>query len=151
MPDTPEPETPQTILAFDFGLRRIGVAVGQTVTGSASPAGVVDNGGAGPDIERIRDLIAEWRPARLVVGLPVNADGSSSDMQARVRRFAQLLRTFELPVAMVDERYTSIEAEAGLRRARAEGRRGRITRAAVDAAAAVLIAERYLAGQQTSV
>jgi putative Holliday junction resolvase len=151
MQDTPESAAPETILAFDFGLKRIGVAVGQSVTGSAGPAGVVDNRDDGPDIERIRRLIDEWRPTRLVVGLPVHADGTPGDMQARVRRFAERLEEFGLPVALVDERYTSIEAETGLRAARAAGRRGRISREAIDAAAAVLIAERYLAGQRTSV
>lgn len=151
MQDTPESASPETILAFDFGLRRIGVAVGQSITGSASPAGVVDNRSDGPDLERIQRLIDEWRPARLVVGLPAHADGKPGEMQTRVRRFAESLGQFGLPVALVDERYTSLEAEAGLRSARAAGRRRRITREAIDAAAAVLIAERYLAGQRTSV
>ena len=138
---------PETILAFDFGLRRIGVAVGQTVTASASPLGIVDNGPGGPDQARIAALIKEWQPARLVVGMPAHADGSPSDMQASVRAFIAGLEQHALPVATVDERYSSIEAEAALKGARAAGSRGRITRAAIDSAAAVLIAERYLAAR----
>lgn len=138
---------PQTILAFDFGRRRIGVAVGQTVTESASPLGVVDNLEAGPDLDRIAALVAEWRPGILVVGMPAHADGSPSEMQKPVGEFIDLLATFELPIATVDERFTSVEAEAKLKDARAAGARGRISKASIDGAAAVLIAERYLAAR----
>jgi len=146
MPDTPETAPPETILAFDFGRRRIGVAVGQEVTGSASPLGVVSNDASGPDHGRIAALLDEWRPSRLVVGMPAHADGSSSVMQAHVRAFIDQLRRYDLPVATVDERYTSLEAEAVLKKARAQGSRGRISKSMIDSAAAVLIAERYLAG-----
>lgn len=151
MPDTPDATAPQTILAFDFGMRRIGVAVGQDVTGSASPLGVVANGGDGADHSRIKELIGEWRPASLVVGLPAHADGSASPMQTLVLQFVAELDRYGLPVTTVDERYTSLEAEAGLKNARAAGQRRRISREAIDSAAAVLIAERYLAGRHTSV
>jgi len=148
MPDTPDgaTRTPETLLAFDFGLRRIGVAVGQGVTGSASPLGIVVNGEAGPDFRRIAALIDEWRPARLVVGLPMHTDGSPSDLQKAAEAFAGDLARHGLPVETVDERYTSQEAAARLKDARAAGRR-RIRKDDIDAAAAVLIAERYLAGR----
>jgi len=149
MPDTPEAARPETVIAFDFGLRRIGVAVGQTVTASASPLGVVANDAGGPDHARIAALIDEWRPARLVVGLPAHADGTPSDIEKQVRGFIADLERYGLPIATVDERYTSIEAEAVLKRARSEGSRGRISKEAIDAAAAVLIAERYLAARRT--
>jgi putative Holliday junction resolvase len=138
---------PQTILAFDYGRRRIGVAVGQTVTESASPLGIVDNLDTGPDVEKIAALIAEWRPGLLVVGMPAHADGSPSDMQNYVRRFIELLKNYQLPIDTVDERFTSIEAEAKLKDARAAGTRGRISKESIDSAAAVLIAERYLAAR----
>ncbi len=133
-----------TILAFDFGLRRIGVAVGQDVTGSASPLGIVRNGDAGPDHTRIAELISEWRPSSLVVGMPYHADGSDSDIQAPVREFVESLEAYGLPVEAIDERYTSIEAQRLLKNARAAGTRGRLSKADVDSAAAVMIAERYL-------
>ena len=137
---------PETILAFDFGLRRIGVAVGQTVTGSASPLGVIANEAGRIDIDAIAAHVREWQPNRLVVGLPLMPDGSDSDMLAPVRKFAKLLERFGLPVETTDERYTSTEAERLLKTARADGRRGRIDKATIDSAAAVLIAERFLAG-----
>jgi putative Holliday junction resolvase len=143
MPDTPERGA--TVLAFDFGLRRIGVAVGQSITASASPLGVVANGDDGPDFETVAKLISEWQPSELVVGMPSHADGSPSEMREPVEAFIAALGQFQLPTATVDERYTSVEAEAVLKSARSEGRRGRIKKDEIDAAAAVLIAERYLA------
>jgi putative Holliday junction resolvase len=145
MPGTPELAGPSTILAFDFGLRRIGVAVGQSVTGSASPLGVVANRERRIDFEAIATLIDEWRPTVLVVGMPAHADGSESAMQKPVRAFIDALGRFGLPVEAVDERYTSVEAERVLKEARAAGSRGRIGKADIDSAAAVFIAERYLA------
>ena len=138
---------PTTILAFDFGLRRIGVAVGQSVTGSASPLGTIANRESGIDREAIAALLREWRPTLLVVGMPMHADGSASDMQNPVEAFIEQLRSFGLPVESVDERYTSAEAERVLKEARASGSRGRITKEEIDSAAAVFIAERYLASE----
>ena len=138
---------PTTILAFDFGLRRIGVAVGQSVTGSASPLAVVANRETGVDHSAIAALIREWRPSRLVVGMPAHADGSDSDMQQPVLAFIDELRRYDLPIVTVDERYTSVEAERVLREARAAGTRGRISKEDIDSAAAVFIAERYLASE----
>jgi len=138
---------PETILAFDYGLRRIGVAVGQDVTASASPVGVVANGEGGIDHDRIKALISEWHPTTLVVGMPTHADGSPGAMTEAVDAFIAELRQYGLPVATVDERYSSIEAEQALRNARQQGSRGRISKQDIDAAAAVFIAERYLAGR----
>ena len=120
------------------------MAVGQDVTASASPLGTIANRDGRPDHDRIAALVSEWRPTVLVVGMPLNADGSKSEMQAHVEAFASELARYGLPIETVDERYTSIEAERALRESRAAGSRGRITRDMVDSAAAVLIAERYL-------
>lgn len=149
MPDTPDTaaDRPETILAFDFGLRRIGVAVGQSVTASASPLGIVVNSSNGPDFDTISRMIDEWQPARLIVGLPLHADGTPSDMQPHIDDFVRQLWRYELQVDTVDERYTSVEAEAVLKNARASGSRGRVSREAIDSAAAVLIAERFLSGR----
>jgi putative Holliday junction resolvase len=138
------PDTPETILAFDFGLRRIGIAVGQSVSGSASPAGVVTNRDSGPDTGAIARLIHEWQPERLVVGIPVREGGLASEMDGPVEKFIGLLGKFGLPVDAVDEHASSLEAEERLRQSRAAGERGRISKEAVDAMAAVIIAERYL-------
>ena len=147
MLDTPDLSRSATILAFDFGLRRIGVAVGQTVTGSASPLGTIANRDSGIDRESIGSIIREWRPDVLVVGMPAHADGSASEMQEPVETFIDELRRFGLPVETVDERYTSVEAERVLKEARASGSRGRISKEEIDSAAAVFIAERYLASE----
>jgi putative Holliday junction resolvase len=147
MLDTPDLSGSATILAFDFGLRRIGVAVGQTVTGSASPLGTIANRDSGIDRESIGSIIREWRPDVLVVGMPAHADGSASEMQEPVETFINELRRFGLPVETVDERYTSVEAERVLKEARASGSRGRISKEEIDSAAAVFIAERWLASE----
>jgi len=96
------------ILAFDFGLRHIGVAAGQTVTKTATPLATVRARQGKPQWQDVLDLVEEWRPGALVVGLPLNMDDTESDMSGRARRFAELLgnRT-GLPVYMVDERLTS--------------------------------------------
>ena len=140
----PEPATPETIIAFDFGLRRIGVAVGQNITGSASPLGIVSNGEQGPDFEQIEALINDWHPQRLIVGLPLHLDGSASDLEPTIKAFVAALERFGVPIERIDERHTSQEAEQTLVKARQSGSRGRISKADIDAAAAVVIAERYL-------
>ena len=138
---------PRTILAFDFGLRRIGVAIGQDITGSASPLGTVSNRAEGVDHAAIAALIKEWRPASIVVGMPAHADGSPSKMQEPIEAFILDLQRYELVVDTVDERYTSLEAERVLKAARAAGTRGRISKEMIDSAAAVFIAERYLSSR----
>jgi putative Holliday junction resolvase len=135
---------PRTILAFDFGLRRIGVAIGQDITGSASPLGTVINRDKGVDHGAIAALIKEWRPTGIVVGMPSHADGTPSTMQEPIEAFIQDLQRYGLVVDTVDERYTSIEAEQVLKKARAAGSRRRISKEMIDSAAAVFIAERYL-------
>lgn len=140
----PDPRGDETIVAFDFGARRIGVAVGQRVTGTANPVGTVAMRADGPDHDRIAAMLAEWQPDRLVVGMPTHADGSPSETGEKVARFIEDLGRYGLPVTTVDERYTSQEAGSALKDARQRGSRGRIRREHIDAAAAVLIAERYL-------
>ncbi len=137
----------KTILAFDFGLRRIGVAIGQDVTQSASPLGVIANRDDGVDHSSIAALVKEWRPNGIVVGMPSHADGSPSDIQEAVLAFIEELRRYDLDIDTVDERYTSVEAEQTLKQARAAGTRGRISKEMIDSAAAVFIAERYLSSR----
>ena len=120
------PGTPETILAFDFGLRRIGVAVGQQITDSANPLTVVANGTRGPDWPHIARLINEWRPARLIVGMPLHADGGGSEIADSVREFVADLERFGIDVVTVDERYSSLEAQHRCLRSACGGQRGRI-------------------------
>jgi putative holliday junction resolvase len=140
----PESPRPKIVLAFDFGLRRIGVACGDTVTRSASAVQAVPAGPAGPRWELIGSVLRDWQPDMAVVGLPYNVDGSDSDMTAAARSFAaELARRYALEVAMVDERYSSLEAEARLKSARESGLRRRVAKSDVDAAAACVILERW--------
>ena len=133
------------ILAFDFGKRRIGVACGDTVSRAASPLGGVSAGPQGPQWRGIDALIHDWRPGVLVVGLPYNADGSEGAAATAARGFAaELGRRYALPVELVDERYSSLEAGERLRGARESGmRKRRVTKLDVDAAAACVILERW--------
>jgi putative Holliday junction resolvase len=136
---------PRVVLAFDFGQRRIGVACGDTVSRTAAPLEAVPASGAGPRWEVIATLLREWQPALAVVGLPYNVDGSDSTMTQAAREFAaELERRGRLSVVLVDERYSSREAEAKLKSERESGlRRRRIVKADVDAAAACVILERW--------
>jgi putative Holliday junction resolvase len=141
----PESSRPQIVLAFDFGLRRIGVACGDTVSRSAVGLQAVPANAAGPRWELIASLMRDWQPDMAVVGLPYNVDGSDSEQTRNARSFAaELARRFGLEVAMVDERYSSLEAEARLKAARESGvRRRRYAKSDVDAAAACVILERW--------
>ena len=139
---------PLTALGFDFGLRRIGVAVGSTLTGSARGLAVIRHGEQAPDWTAIAALIAEWQPDLAVVGVPYNMDGTRSDLTPRAERFArQLAGRSGLPVETVDERLSSREAEASLTAERRDRRRTRrVDAGAVDMRAAAVILERWLAG-----
>jgi putative Holliday junction resolvase len=135
------------ILAFDYGARRIGVAVGQSATGTASPAGVIPVFDK-PDWAAVERCVREWTPGRLLVGVPYNMDGTETALTATCRAFAaELARRFGLPVDCVDERLTSAAATADLREARRSGARiRRVRREDIDAHAARLILETWLRG-----
>lgn len=138
-------QTPQIVLAFDFGQRRIGVACGDTVSRSASHARTLSSGPQGVPWQQVDALIREWRPSVLVVGLPYNVDDSESSMTGSARGFAaELGRRYRLQVVLVDERYSSLEAASRLKVARESGlRKRRIAKADVDAGAACVILERW--------
>jgi putative Holliday junction resolvase len=135
----------EVVLAFDFGIRRIGVAVGQTATRSASAEGVIPAHGE-PDWDSLNRKVRDWVPGRLLVGIPYNMDGTETLLTARCRTFAeQLSQRFGLPVELVDERLTSAAASNELRDARREGQKTRrVSRADVDAHAARLILETWM-------
>ncbi|MYM30114.1 Holliday junction resolvase RuvX [Duganella sp. CY15W] len=121
----------ETVFAFDFGVKRIGVAMGNTMLLQAEPLKVInaiDNATRFADIQKMLD---EWKPARLVVGLPMHPDGAEHEMTARARRFAnQLNGRFNLPVELVDERYSSAVISA---------KRGEV----IDDRAAAIILQQY--------
>jgi putative Holliday junction resolvase len=145
MPEKPASGAPRIVLAFDFGLRRIGVACGDTVSRTAAPLEAVPVKFGVPRWELIAALLREWQPALLVVGLPYNVDGSDSPMTQGARGFAaELALRHQLQAVLVDERYSSREAEARLKSARESGlRRRRVAKTDVDAAAACVILERW--------
>ena len=138
------PDTPETVFALDYGRRRIGVAVGQQITDSASPLAVVRNGENGPEWNALQELLDQWRPQRLVVGMPFHADGSASEMGDEVKLFLDELKRFNIPIETIDERFSSQEAEQRLKAQRQAGVKGRISKEMIDAVAATLIAERWL-------
>lgn len=134
--------TTATVLAFDFGVKRIGVAVGDRETRLAHPLETIAAEASAPRFARIEALIAEWRPAELVVGLPLSLDGEEHETSRRCRRFAnQLHGRFGLPVRLVDERLTSAVADTRLREV---GLDGRARKAVIDRVAAQEILQSYL-------
>jgi len=119
---------PATVLAFDFGTRRIGVAVGNTITRTAQPLTTVSATDARERFAAIADLVTQWQPQMLVVGVPVHADGTPHAMTARARDFADDLATrFAISVHLADERHTTALAQSALDAAGA-GRKGRAAR-----------------------
>ena len=138
MPEAAAESSPTgTVLAFDFGEKRIGVAVGESLLRQAHPLTVIHGEGNDARFAAIAALINEWQPVSLVVGLPLSLDGSPHAMTARCTRFANQLRgRFGLSVAFADERLSSVEAEERLR---ASGHSARSARTHVDAVAAQLI------------
>ena len=128
----------QVFLAFDFGTHRIGVAIGQTITGTATPLNILPASDGIPNWQQIEKLIEEWHPDAFVVGIPLNMDGSESAMSARARKFGQrLFGRFGKPFHEMDERLSSFEAKQAL----AERSN---SREPIDSIAAKLILESWL-------
>lgn len=133
---------PEAYLGFDFGYKRIGVAVGQRLTCSASPLSTLAAKQGIPDWELIKKMIAQWSPLALVVGLPTCIDDSELYTTEAARRFAkQLGKRFSLPVHLVDERLSTVEARERLF---AQGGYRKLKSSAVDSIAACIILEQWL-------
>ncbi len=141
----PDPETIRgTLLGFDFGFRRIGVAVGQTATCTASALVTVRHSDQ-PDWQAIENLIREWKPAALVVGLPLDMEGMETEMSRAARQFAaEMEKRFEKPIYFIDERLTSVAAGEQFVEARSQGRARRKDVRKLDAMAAKIILENWL-------
>jgi putative holliday junction resolvase len=133
-------------LGFDYGSKRIGIAVGDGVTGAARPLPALANGRQ-PDWSALAKALQEWRPAGCVVGLPVDLDGKEQAITGHARSFAEQLRSrYGVPVYLCDERLSSRAADGELRQARADGRMNRRVRSGDrDGVAARLILEQWLA------
>jgi putative holliday junction resolvase len=133
-----------TVLAFDFGERRIGVAVGEHLIKSANPLTTIDNESNEVRFTQIAELIQEWHPALLVVGMPLSLDGTETDMTQLCKKFARRLNgRFNLPVALIDERYSSSEASQLLNET---GIKGRAQKIMLDQVAAQTILRSYFDG-----
>jgi len=127
---------PITVMAFDYGTRRVGVAVGNSVSKSGQPLKTISAPNIDILFQEIGNLIAEWEPKSLVVGIPTHPDGTAHEMTGKAKRFGnQLHGRFGLPVAWVDERYTSAVLEGNSQ-----------MRDNLDAHSAVLILEQFFAG-----
>jgi putative Holliday junction resolvase len=130
------------ILGFDFGLRHIGVAVGQRITSTASPLPALRAQDGIPDWTQIEKLLSEWQPELCVIGLPLNMDGSEQPLTQRARKFANRLHgRFGLPIHMQDERLTTVSAKEQLF---AQGGFRNLSKDKIDSASACLIVEDYL-------
>ena len=141
----PESNKHQTVIAFDYGLRQIGVAHGQTLTCSAEGISILKASDGVPNWDQTEALLLEWKPNLLLVGLPLNMDGSESELSRLARKFARRLQgRFNLEVLMVDERLTSQDAKSTLREAGSERQNGRIDLTKIDHLAAALILQSWL-------
>ena len=130
-----------TLLAFDFGTKRIGIAVGNTLLRQANPLTTINEEKTAPRFAGIAALLNEWQPSVLVVGLPSNDDGTPHELTALCRRFANRLKgRFGLPTILVDERYTSAAASEQLNQA---GIHGRKQKDVIDQYAAQQILQAY--------
>ena len=130
-----------TLIGFDFGERRIGVAVGETSTRIASPLGAIDERATEPRFRAIEKIVREWRPSGFVVGLPRHGDGSPHEIAKLAEKFGRRLEArYSLPVAFVDETLSSATAESALASTRTRARRP----SDVDALAAAIILQSFL-------
>lgn len=141
--------TALTIMGFDYGRKRIGVAIGQQLAATTRSLDTVAVRENKPDWDHISHLLDEWQPDLLLIGLPMNMDGSEHDMSKAARRFAnQLNGRYQLPIELVDERLSSVEAESIIHEARRHGSiKKSKAKQAIDQIAAELIIQTWLAGQ----
>lgn len=134
----------QTVLGFDYGLRRIGTAVGQTLTATATAGVTITANHGKPDWQAISQLIDEWQPTALIVGLPLNMDDSEQQLTAAAKRFGNRLHgRYQLPVYYADERLTSKEAAHQLKFSPHSVKKRKLKRSDVDNLAAKLIIETW--------
>jgi putative Holliday junction resolvase len=150
VPRAPDHAAPaaRTVPSFDYGLRRIGVAVGNTLTGTADALATVAASDGTPDWRAVDRLVADWRPAAMVAGVPYNEGGDSGPMARAALRFADELGSrYGIEVHRVDERLSSCEAEDALRERRRSGAKARrVRRGDVDREAARLLLLQWLRG-----
>jgi putative Holliday junction resolvase len=137
-----------TVLGFDFGLQRTGVALGQVDTKTATPIATLNSRHGKPDWTAISKLVSEWHPDALVVGVPLNPDGSPHEFNSLIEPFCdELYRRYGLPVYRADESLSSVEAKERLIGLRRGGRRRRIAKEEIDKMAAAVVLETWMSGE----
>lgn len=135
-------------MAFDFGLKRTGIAIGNLHTLSATPECTLQSKDEQPDWDGISRLIEEWRPTQLVVGIPIKLDGTENPITKKVERFCnQLKGRYNLPLEQENEQFTSIEASQRLKQVRQAGRKKKVSKEEIDMIAATIILENWMAKQ----
>lgn len=138
-------QKPSSVMAFDFGTQKIGVALGQTLTQQARPLDTLKAKSGKPDWSQVKTLVERWQPDHLTVGLPLNMDGTESDLSRQARKFARRLsHAIDKPVSMIDERLSSYEARDVIKHST-----GMKQKHSVDAYAAALIAQAWLDNCET--
>lgn len=139
------PKTGQrTLLGFDFGMKSIGVAVGQEITGTASPLAAIKAIDGIPNWELVQQVYQQWQPQQVIVGLPLNMDGSNQHLTFAAKKFANRLHAkFKVPVATCDERLTTADAKAQLFEL---GGYKKLEKSKIDSASACLILQSWMAG-----
>ena len=131
-----------SVLGFDYGLKRIGVATGQTITGTATPLTTIVQNENGSHWQQINELVTQWKPDALLVGIPYMLDGSETEMSAHAKAFRQQLQhEFELPTFLVDETLSSFQAEENLKQNK---KLGQHNKAEIDKIAAAVIVQSWL-------
>lgn len=145
--DPAQPHNHSSCISFDYGLRRIGVAVGNESLQTARPLTVVSNNNGTPDWASIDKLIATWQPAYIVLGWPLTLDGNEQAICTQIKGFAKRLRSrFSVEVHFTDERFSSIAAQDKIRQMRSSGqRRKRTQKGDIDSVAAAIILESWFA------
>lgn len=130
-----------TLVAFDFGTKSIGAAVGQRITGTARPLAALKAQDGNPDWQAIERMLKEWQPEAVIVGLPLNMDGSDQPLTARARKFANKIHgRFGIKIILHDERLSTVEARAGLFE---QGGYRALSKGRIDSASAVVILESF--------
>lgn len=133
------------LMGFDYGLKRTGVAIANTLTGIATPIKTLSCHDGQPDWTAVTQLIQEWKPERLIVGMPLHLDQSESPMTAASKKFAKRLQgRYALPVDTIQEQLSSREAEQRLKQARQQGRKKKVQKAEIDQLAAAIILENWI-------
>lgn len=143
------PDKDGTILAFDYGLKRIGVAIGNTLMATASPLTTLTQNEKGVPWVGIDNLLRTWKPKQLLLGMPERNNGEPSDLAPIIKKFGDKLQTrYDLPLSYINEQFSSLEAKEQLKQQRQAGRKKRLQKADIDQQAAAIMLNNWFNQQQ---